>query len=225
MKSILLSLMTFALLAAGGCTGTKNPDDPSEVKPGQKHIDMPTIIIQTTRGDIHVVLFPVSREIKKQKRHFVYFHSSVIKGYFDKCTIIPTFGPRRFFEKLIFRSNDSRLSGKYVPTTLAGTVQPVRGTLYMELTEQKEGVYADAGIFVILRKGTRESGYPELLLPSAGMVLCIGQVSKGLDILDEIKPNDTIISITRGPDYKVSVEKLGKLGRGISNLGDVLETE
>ncbi len=72
-----------------------------------------------------------------------------------------------------------------------------------------------------------EKGYKQnILLPSAGRVACIGQVTRGLEILDKLTEKDIVNSIKPAPDYKVSAKKYAMYGAGrIDNFADILKAE
>jgi cyclophilin family peptidyl-prolyl cis-trans isomerase len=210
--------MAALLAAAAGCGTTKPPGDQ-----GESFVEMPTIIIQTTKGNINVVLFP-KIDPTNQEKHYDYFTKCIESGWFDNCKIASLPGPHNYYEEIDFIiQGRPDLTGTAVPTKKSDTIQPVRGTLYMKEIMRGDGIFADPTRVVILKKGSQDTGHPEVFLPNAGQTLCIGQVDAGLDVLDKLDAEDTVLKITQGPKRRVSVARLAKLGFAeMSNFADVL---
>jgi hypothetical protein len=113
-------------------------------------------------------------------------------------------------------------------------VQPVRGTLCIMRLDSGDqpGIFADKRRLLIVRRINLTIGGQEVA-PLRGTHFPIGQVTEGLDVLDKLGPDDSIVGITMLKDSTpVSAEKLELLGnpelasqRGvkpIDNFADVL---
>ena len=211
-----------ALLAIAGCAGKNST---KETDP--EFFELLAVTIKTTKGDIQVVVIPASFRKEVREDHTNYFLNCADPkiATFDGAAIKPTSGPRgyKFFDCVEFYI--PQLKGKAIKTIKFANIVPCRGTLYLNQTSST--MAAEAWRFIILKRNSKEKGCKQdILLPSAGRVACVGQVTKGLDILDKLTKNDKIISIRPAPTYKVSAKKYAMYGAGrIDNFADILKND
>lgn len=223
MKILMIPALLCALFLAG-CSG--GPAATTESR--SVTVMRPTVVINTTKGPIRAVLFPIYAEyegeflIDGHETQYLAFTDGVHAGYYNGASVIPAGEALADYVWFFQGAKGGNYEVEYMPKSL---VQPVRGTLCVMRLDRPDrpGIYADRRSFMVVRKVVREYAGQEQF-PLKGIHFPIGQVIEGLETLDKLDKTDRVTSIVNGPDAPVSTEKLEKLGTGeIDNFAEVLE--
>ena len=218
--------MMLCALIVSGCNGGPAVREPAETHSAT--VMRPTVVINTTKGPIKVMLFPQCVEYKGEflldgrETHYRAFTDGVITGYYNDAAVIPKKEVLADYVWFFKASQSKDYAIEYLPGSM---VQPVRGTLCVMRLDSagKPGIFADKRSFMIVRKVVRKIGDREYY-PLKGIHFPIGQVINGWEVLDKLDGKDRITGIEKGAPTPVKTSKLEMLEKEeIDNFGAVLE--